>query len=1007
MLGMNVNLKTSKLAASVLIALGLSLGHVPSASAQAVDPKTRDMLIEKLTQVYLNLAPADASKVAITLRLADLHAERARLEAMKELEAGCTTCTAGVQDRKKALGYYQEVLPKVQENSVGKVLAQVGHLYEMTGNEKDAIATYERILKDPKSASAQAEANVSLAEVYFKRRDYAQAKKNYQAVLANPSALSKGLAAYRSAWCDFNEGHLDLAINGLVTVLKTPELSARTAPVSGVAQIDKQFQEEVSRDLATFMARRQVAVADAALLYEVSPEAAKIANVTFLASELERLGQPQGAIALWKFAQEKQSKPEARLEGHIRLAQLEMEQKQLASASKDFESALAIWSSLVGPGGVSAKSEDQNFAEYHSRLRKFVTDWNRSEKAAPSEGLLNAYQAYLKTFSNESDMYLWAGKVASDLKQYPLAIELSTKAAKTGTGVAVEGGLLQAIEAAELSKDQKLLATAYDSYLANSKDQKKALEVRYQKARGIYDAGDYAAASVALREVALGKDKGSDEVKSQAAELSLDSLVLMKDDTRLEAWASDYAKAFPKNAKDFQNVSRKSVLTQAAAIANKGDQASLEQAWSTLNRFDLSTAQPEDKAAFYKNKLVLAEKMGKFGEARDAVENMLRLPSLTAADQQYALSRKAWLAEMLLDFDTALTTTQKLTATDLPKEQKSLKLAMYAELASKDAKPFYAQFLKDSKDAEKNASVAAQLVLDSKEPAKELKKNKALIAKSPTALADLYLDLYGKTGSVDMAKEAITTPAVASTDAGKVLRRAVILDDYAKLKVKLAPQTIDSSNQKKLSSTMKTRIGLLEDAEKLATRAIESGDWTAQLATLDLLGKESERFYQEVLALPMPEGLSAEEESQYLSLLSQQAAPHQIRANDVTKKVGEFWQNEQAMTQLEKSLDEESGARRKMVMAEVTTLSAIAPESKKAALQALASKQEVATERPTLATIEGAKQAVREAPLNRDKLTSLLTLVRKMNGQQTMVSYLEGRLASLESSPKTETGTTK
>ncbi|RYZ75218.1 MAG: tetratricopeptide repeat protein, partial [Proteobacteria bacterium] len=416
------SLSTKKLAAGVLIALGLSLGHVPSASAQAVDPKTRDMLIEKLTQVYLNLAPADSSKVAITLRLADLHAERARLDAMKELETGCTTCTAGANDRKKALGYYQEVLPKVQENSVGKVLAQVGHLYEMTGNEKDAIATYERILKDPKSASAKAEANVSLAEVYFKRRDYAQAKKNYQAVLENPSALSKGLAAYRIAWCEFNEGHLDPAINGLVTVLKTPELSARTAAVSGVAQIDKQFQEEVSRDLATFMARRTATVKDAALLYDVSPESAKISNVTFLASELERLGQAQASIDLWRFAQEKQSKPEARLEGLIRLAQLEMEQKQLPQASKDYESALSLWTTM-------GTCNEQDCAELKARLRKFVTDWNRTEKAAPSEALLNAYQAYLKTFSNESDMYLWAGKVASDLKQYALAVELSQKAA--------------------------------------------------------------------------------------------------------------------------------------------------------------------------------------------------------------------------------------------------------------------------------------------------------------------------------------------------------------------------------------------------------------------------------------------------------------------------------------------------------------------------------------------------------------------------------------------------
>ena len=46
---------------------------------------TKTLLIKKLTRVQLNLAPSDPSKVPITLRLADLHAERGRIEAMAEL----------------------------------------------------------------------------------------------------------------------------------------------------------------------------------------------------------------------------------------------------------------------------------------------------------------------------------------------------------------------------------------------------------------------------------------------------------------------------------------------------------------------------------------------------------------------------------------------------------------------------------------------------------------------------------------------------------------------------------------------------------------------------------------------------------------------------------------------------------------------------------------------------------------------------------------------------------
>ena len=975
-----------------------------TASAQnGVDPKTRDLLIQKLTQVYVNLAPADSSKVAITLRLADLHAERARLDAMKDLEGGCTVCDAGKSDRKKALAYYQEVLPKVTAASTGKVLAQIGHLYEMTGNEKDAVATYEKILRDPKSPEASAEANLSLAEVAFKRKDYARARGHYAAVLANPAGASRGLAAYRLAWCDFNDGHTDRAIDGLKTILTNPELASKSGGAAGVAQVDRQFQEEVSRDLATFMARKTVTLAEAKSLYELSPEAAKLANVQYLAAELERLGQPQGSIALWRFVQDKQSKPQARLEGHVRLAQLEMEQKQLNEAAKDFDSALALWSTM-------GSCSDQDCNELKARLRKFVTDWNRTEKKNPSEPLLGAYQSYLKTFPNEADMNLWAGKVAADLKQYPLSVQLNLRAAELASENAsvkpaagapapkeiVEASLLEAIEAAELSKSNALLAKAYDSYLALSKEKKKSLEVRYQKAHLIYDAADYNAAALALREVALSKDAGSNEIKTQAAQLSLDSLVLLKDDTRLEAWSSDYAKAFPKDADDFRGISRKSVLTQSAAEASKGDVTSLNQAWSTLSRFELSSATPADKAAYYKNRLVLAEKLGKFGEAREAVENLLRSPGLSTADQQYALSRKAWLAEMVLDFDTALTTTQKLTSDGLAKDQKALKLAMYAELASKDPKPFYAQFLKESKDEDKTVAITAQLVRESKDPAKEIEKNKATLMKRPEELAALYLEAFARSGSIELAKKATAIPVVAATASGKALSRSIILESYSQLQKKIVAHQLDSSTQKKMGATLKARVALLDETEKLAAKAVESGDWTAQLVTLDLLAKQSERFYQEVLSLPVPTGLSPEEESEYLSLLSQQAAPHQLRANDVAKKVNEFWENKEAMAKLDAASSTETGARRTMVMKEIDALNAVAPESKKTQLTQMLAKKEATKELPTLASLEGARQAVRQDPMSKSSLENLLSLERKSGRSTTMVAYLEGRLQTLE-----------
>lgn len=986
---------------SLAVVVIMSAAPMNQAHAQAaIDASTRGALIQKLTQVYLNLAPNDSSKVALTLRLADLHAERARQDSMNELAAGCVVCNAGQEDRLKALAYYSEVLVKVPESSIGKVLSQVGHLYEMTGNQKDAIATYQRIIKEQKSPEVLAEANLSLAEVYFKKHQFAEARQFYSAVLQIPQAASRGLAAYRLAWCEFNEGQLEPAIDGLVRILKSPELLSRNA-AAGAVQVDKQFQEEVSRDLATFLARRTVTVQDGQLVYELSPEQTKVTNIVYLASEVERLGQVPSAIALWRFAQEKQARPEARLESHVRLAQLQMEQKHLTEALTDFDAALRLWVSL-------GSCNENDCRELKARLRKFVTDWNRIEKKAPTEELLKSYLAYLKVFSTEGDMQIWAAKVASDLKQYDLAVDLYLKGVKSSQASSdpkeaaerIEAGLLGAIETAELAKEPKLLDAAYSEYLQSSRERKKALEVQYQKAHLVYERGEYAPAAEALRAVALSKETGSAEIKKQAADLSLDALVLIKDDKKLEAWAEEYAKAFPAQAREFTQVARKAILTQSVQTAAVGI-GGAEEAWKTLSRYDLTTASPEEKISFYKNKLILAEKLQKFQEARDAADALLRLPGLTSVDQTYALSRKAWLAELILDFDGALAATEKLPATDLPAGQKWLKLAMYADLASRDAKSYYGLFLKESKDEDKNVAIAVQLVRDSKEPAKEIEKQKAVLEKRPEMFALVYLEVFAKTGAMDLVKKALSNPSVAKAPSGKILARVLALGEYAKIKEKISTHQLDGSNQKKMALTLKARISMIEELEKIANRAIESGDWTSQLVTLDLLAKQSDRFYQEILGLPVPAGLSAEDEQQYLMLLSQQAAPHQIRAQDLTKKVSEFWANESAISQLDASMSREVGPLRTLVANEVKALVDVAPEDKKTALVALLEKSPTTPVLPTLATLEGARQAVRENPMSRELLEKLLSLEKQM-GRQAMVAYLEGRLQTLDAGSQEE-----
>lgn len=976
-------------------------------SAQLADKSTRDLLIQKLTQVYATLAPADSARTALTLRLADLHAERARQDAMAELQNGCTVCNAGKEDRQKALRYYQEVLPKLNDQQMAKVLPQVGHLYQMTGQEKLAVETYEKVIRDGKQPEAVAEAHLSLAEMAFKKRDYSSAKNHYLKVLAIPQSSSKGLAAYRVAWSDFNQGNLDPAIEGLKKVLTTPELSSRSA-TGGVVQVDKQFQEEVSRDLATFLARRPVSVDDAKLLFDLSPETVKLPNLIYLAGEVERLGQMKAAVDLWRFSQERQTKPRAKVEGHLRLAQLEMELKNSKAAGQEFDLAMNLWAGAIG------QAEDDQAKEMKARLRKLVLDWNRQEKKTPSDELAAAYRVYLKTFPQEADMTLWSAQVSRERKEYADAValynrgaDLYSQQAKAASKVddkkvAVEGlenSLLGAIETAEISKDSNLLTSAYDSYLALSLDKKREIEVLYQKANISYQKQDYPVAAEKMREIAFltnAKSPDSLKIRMQAADLALDSLVLLKDDEKIEKWAKDFAGLFPKEAAEYAKVARKSVLTQSAALATPSDAAvapNFERAWQVLARFDLSTSTPEDKIAFFKNRLVLAEKTKRFAEARDAADQLLKLQGVSPEDRQFALSRKAWLAELILDFDSALAATEQIQATkEVPEDQRLLKLAMYADLANKDTKPYLAKYLGVSRDEDKAITIASQLVREAKDPVKELDKQKVTLLKKPEVYARLALEIAAKVGKTEIAKAALAQKGVVGTEAGRLLARMVILEEVQGIKVKFASHVVDGSNQKKLAQTLKARIAMIENLEKVASRAVESGDWTAQLYTLDLLGKEADRFYSEILSLPVPAGLSPEDEQQYLALLSQQAAPYQIKAQDVKKKVDEFWANKSAVSALESSLMASTGALRALVVKEVGLLASVAPEAVKPQLDALAARPEANADlKPNLAEIEKARQAVRESPLSVEKLNALLQLERQA-GRVSMVSYLEGRI---------------
>ncbi len=177
--------------------------------------------------------------------------------------------------------------------------------------------------------------------------------------------------------------------------------------------------------------------------------------------------------------------------------------------------------------------------ELKQRSRHFVVAWNQTEKKSPSVELLAAYDQYLAMFPADVEAQMYAGQVAMSQKNYAAATQRYNAARdillKEKDDTKLEDVVLTQIEVAESSKDAELMQAAYASYIAHSPKKSKLLEVQYQKARALYDKGDYNSAAQELRAIATsGRSNPACASKRPTSRSTL--FVLVKDEAKLMSW---------------------------------------------------------------------------------------------------------------------------------------------------------------------------------------------------------------------------------------------------------------------------------------------------------------------------------------------------------------------------------------------------------------------------------------------------------------------------------------
>ncbi|MCB0392659.1 MAG: hypothetical protein KDD58_15320, partial [Bdellovibrionales bacterium] len=697
----------------------------------------------------------------------------------------------------------------------------------------------------------------------------------------------------------------------------------------------------------------------------------------------------------------KEEDPQQRLNYQLHLAELYKDQKDLKSSLSSYKKALYLQNTIECK---------EKCSENTTRLRKYVLDWHKAEKRQPSQALISAYEQYLEFFPNEVDMALWRFDILKANKSWSKAISaidrivevyekgLASKGRNNKSPLPdIENILLMQVEIAEMSRNENLMKDSYVMYLTKSKKLSKKIDISYQLAHLSYKNKEYKKASEEFKAIVFMPEAVNSHIRIKAADLALDTIVLLKDDKLLEDWALEFSKAIPTKAIEYKSIARKSIFNQTSQLVSN----SHDEAWATLNRIDLSNANEDEKLLYFKNKLVLAEKLHKYTEARDAVSSLLQFKNLSKKDYQWVLSRQAWLAEMALDFSTALKVTQKINLEPYVPKAKNLKLALFAELSGENADTYYKKYIVSSQDKDQQVAVALKLVESSQDALLSLDKYKKYLINKPDLYTSKVVEYLAYKTSVEQKfstswfnklskdKNLNTTPSFIF-----MWKHNFILDTQ-ELVSKIESHRINTQTQKKLANSLNYRIQLLDKLEKSFNDSVSKGDWTAQLYSLHHLARQSQKLYDELLSLPLPEGLTPEQQMQYMQLLSQQAAPFHLKAQELAKKEPEFWKSENVISDLEARYKDSLKVLRPFIKNELNVLYSIASDEIKMQLTPILEYTFPEKVQPNLVELERARDQVRNQPLDIVNLDNLIELEKKIDNKN-MVSYLMNRRQQIQ-----------
>jgi hypothetical protein len=979
--------------AMAALTLTLSL----KAQAEKLDLETHNSLIQKLESA-LGVDNKDSMVLHgnVALRLADLYAERARLLAMQNEGRGDKIHKARIEaDRRKSIQISRRVLTELDSSEQGKLLLQIAHLHGLLGEH----AQSEKICRDITNSPSKYEgrtvalAHIQIADTAFYRSQLTESEKHLRKALSLRDNPRKGYARYRLAWVNFNQGEAQLAESQLIELLKNPELFENAK-----GEMDRAFQEDVSRDLATFMAFNDLKADSIETLMALTPEKTRRQNLMYLAQELDRTSKKRSSLKVWALLGDQGLSFEENLERQIQITRIEYDLGNQQALLTEIDKSLALLKDSRCQGSEECTVARQN-------LRRILTDWAKAQERAPTAELISGLAKFTSQIQ-DVELNYWAGIAATKRKQYVPAFDFYRQAAqilhsqgKTTSHKIFEGSLLGAIETAELSKSPELRIKAYQHYLSLNPRGARAPEVRYQVAHWYYEQNQFDKASAEFRTLALDS-RMPRSLREKSADLGLDSNVLLKSDSLLELHSLEFAKALPHKSAEYLAIYRKAVLNQTAKVLNfQGSDDQIRtvqrQELAKLNSLKLKLWPAADRKQLVKNKIALSYRLKDLESLSQNSKELLLTKNITASDREMALSHLAWVAEVRMNFGEALSYWTMIRPAAGQKADYHFKMAILRDLNNSNPTADYRKVVQLSKSTEQRAFAAHQLVLNSKNPIAEFKKQERFLSSNASLMRSAGIFAYERTASTRFAETLMAKTAFRNSAYGTLISNQIKFKDFDQLQTQVRGIRLKAGSDSRLQRDLTKRIALLKKMEAKANAAIQKKDTSLQLIFLARLAQENAGLAREIRSLPAPRGLRGEALDQYRTQVAALIQPYEQQHQVILARNQELWAQAlkaDALTDLTEWSLQPSRPGSRIAAREVELLKGSAQSSglpNDPFAKLTNDRRKVSQEAQTL------KNRISKNPFNFEDLQKMKSLQMNL-GSGPMVAYLDSRINELK-----------